>query len=246
MRWAAGSRSTSVPSTCCARSAPTRSAPAAALNWERPFTGALGDLWKITLHRRRGRLHRARASTSSPISRPVGSTETARAQPTAALMVRWPFVRDAGEPGHAADRADRADRRSAPTRAHRERTNTSRTRTASTSSSPTRTCSRSTAIPGIDRLEGGLRAQCRRCTPTGAGAAATFDGLVGQSYRAHKDDTFPVASGLERQRLRHRGAGHDRAGELARPHLPLPARQGQSQRAFRRGRGHGRARRSSA
>ena len=68
----------------------------------------------------------------------------ARAQPQAALDFRWPFMRDSGAWGTAADRADRADRR-CDRRPATARSTSIRTRTALTSNSPTPTCSASTA-----------------------------------------------------------------------------------------------------
>jgi LPS-assembly protein len=51
---------------------------------------------------------------------------------------------------------------------------------------------------GIDRLEGGVRANVAMHGAWYLGGV-TFDGLVGQSYRTNKDDVFPEASGLHDQ-----------------------------------------------
>jgi len=50
--------------------------------------------------------------------------------------------------------------------------------------------------PGIDRLENGMRANVGFETEWFLGNGGTIDGLIGQSYRAHKDDTFAPGSGL--------------------------------------------------
>ncbi|MGH7160923.1 MAG: LPS-assembly protein LptD, partial [Acetobacteraceae bacterium] len=51
-------------------------------------------------------------------------------------------------------------------------------------------------FPGIDRAEGGIRANYALHGAWYIGGV-TIDGLIGQSYRLHKDTTFPVGSGLE-------------------------------------------------
>ena len=53
-------------------------------------------------------------------------------------------------------------------------------------------------FPGIDRLEGGVRANVAMHGAWYLGGTA-FDGLVGQSYRTNKDNLFPAASGLQNQ-----------------------------------------------
>ncbi len=72
----------------------------------------------------------------------------------------------------------------------------SRTRTATTSSSPTRTSSASTNIRGST----GSRTACAPMSASRASGSSitggTIDRLIGQSYRAHPDDTFPPDSGL--------------------------------------------------
>lgn len=50
--------------------------------------------------------------------------------------------------------------------------------------------------PGIDRLENGMRANVGLQGTWFFNNGATLDGLIGQSYRAHTDDTFAPDSGL--------------------------------------------------
>ena len=71
---------------------------AARMNWERPFTGALGDLWKLILHVDTA-AYVANQFDQQPNFAPESSTETARALPTAGVKLNWPFVRDAGSLG---------------------------------------------------------------------------------------------------------------------------------------------------
>jgi len=51
-------------------------------------------------------------------------------------------------------------------------------------------------FPGRDQLEGGLRANVG-LKASWYIAGTVVDGLVGQSYRTHRDDNFPTGSGLE-------------------------------------------------
>jgi LPS-assembly protein len=51
-------------------------------------------------------------------------------------------------------------------------------------------------FPGIDRLENGMRANVGFESEWFLGNGGTIDGLIGQSYRAHTDDTFAPGSGL--------------------------------------------------
>jgi LPS-assembly protein len=50
--------------------------------------------------------------------------------------------------------------------------------------------------PGIDRLENGMRANLGFESEWFLGNGGTIDGLIGQSYRANKEDDFPPDSGL--------------------------------------------------
>jgi LPS-assembly protein len=49
---------------------------------------------------------------------------------------------------------------------------------------------------GVDRLEGGMRANAALHAAWYLPSGATVDGLVGQAYRLQKDDAFAVGSGL--------------------------------------------------
>ncbi len=50
--------------------------------------------------------------------------------------------------------------------------------------------------PGIDPLENGMRANLGFESEWFLGNGGTIDGLIGQSYRTHADDTFAPGSGL--------------------------------------------------
>ena len=65
------------------------------VNWARPFVGALGDLWKVTLHDDAAG-YDAMQFNEQPNFGPTSQVNTARALPQAALDFRWPFMRDSG------------------------------------------------------------------------------------------------------------------------------------------------------
>ena len=162
------------------------------VNWERPGVGAYGDVWKLTLHAD-GVAYNANDLNQLPNFSSVENSSTARGLPTAALELRWPLARDGVSMGSQliepiaqlilAPNTGSAGYRNVPNE---------------DSLAPEFTADNLFALnrfPGIDRLEGGVRANI------GVHAAwywgdATFDGLIGQSYRLHKDDTFPSYVGL--------------------------------------------------
>ena len=95
MRWAAASASMPARSMWCAPTAPTRRRASLTVNWSRPFVGALGDLWKVTLHTDAA-AYDASDFNQQPNFGPKSQIDAARAQPQAALDFRWPFMRDSG------------------------------------------------------------------------------------------------------------------------------------------------------
>jgi LPS-assembly protein len=52
-------------------------------------------------------------------------------------------------------------------------------------------------FPGVDRLEGGMRANLALHAAWFFPAGGSVDGLVGQAYRLQEDSLFPATSGLE-------------------------------------------------
>lgn len=163
------------------------------LNWDRPYVGALGDLWTVTLH-----VDSAAYSASKFNEQPnygaYSKVNSAQAMPTAALMLRWPFARDAGSWGSQVIEP-----------------------MAQIILAPNGSSYINTKIPdedsldldftdanlfalnrfaGVDRLEGGPRANVAM---HGAwySPAGTFDALIGEGFRLQRDDAFPVGSGLD-------------------------------------------------
>ena len=176
------------------------------MNWERPATGALGELYKLILHVDSAAYH-ATQLNAQPSWGPTEASDTAQAMPTAALNFRWPFSRSVGAYGTqtiepilqviAAPYGSSYGIRS------RNGVNYVNSLVPNEDSlDPEFTDANLFSLnrfPGIDRLEGGPRAAAALHASWYFPSGAVVDGLVGQSYRTKKDDAFPVGSGLENQ-----------------------------------------------
>jgi LPS-assembly protein len=162
------------------------------VNYERPFTGPLGDLWKITLHGDSA-AYDASHMYAQPNFSPVNKIDTARAQPQVSVDMRWPFMRDSGawgsqliEPITQVILAPQIG-------------NSQLTRIPNEDSLDLEFTDANlfgfNRFSGIDRLEGGVRANVAM-----HGAwylnGTTFDALIGQAYQAARDNSMPVGSGL--------------------------------------------------
>ena len=172
------------------------------LNWERPAVGALGDVWKATLNLQTGG-YESRQLDASPSWGPRNAAGAAQAMPTAALELRWPF-------SHSGDWGTqviepRVQLVGAPNasgyRLQKDGDGTLFVNSAvpnEDSLVPELSDSNLFSLnrfPGIDRLEGGLRANVA-LHAAWDWQGGDLDALVGQSYREHKDAAFPVGSGL--------------------------------------------------
>ena len=165
------------------------------VNWERPFVGALGDLWKVTLHTD-AIAYSANSFNAQPNFGTQSQINDARALPQVALDFRWPFMRDSGAWGTqliepmvqllAAPQTGDSQLNKYPNEDSLDLEFTDANLFGFN------------RFPGIDRLDGGERANVAL-----HGAwylnGTTFDGLLGQSYRTNKDNLFPEASGLHDQ-----------------------------------------------
>jgi LPS-assembly protein len=165
------------------------------MNWERPFTGDLGDLWTIKLH---GDAvgYDATDLNEQPNWAMRNAVDDARALPQAAVDVRWPFARDSGSWGSQL-LEPMAEVIVAP------QTGTSQLQKYPNEDSLDFEFTDANLFgfnrfPGIDRLEGGVRANVALHAAWYLGGT-TFDGLIGQSYQTTKDSLFPEASGLHDQ-----------------------------------------------
>ena len=168
---------------------------AAVLNWQRPFAGAFGEVYGLTLQNVAAG-YTATSLNQNPNYVPVGGAETVRDHPQVAIEVRWPLVRDGGRLGTqviepiaqvvAGPQTGGLRAQRVPNEDSLDFEFTDQNLFALNK------------FPGVDRLEGGVRANVGLHLNWSV-AGANLDALVGQSYRAHRDDTFPVGSGLERR-----------------------------------------------
>jgi LPS-assembly protein len=163
------------------------------MDYERPFSGLLGDQWKITLHGDAA-AYDATVLNGVPNFSPQNSSSTARALPQVAVDFRWPFARDGGAWGTqiiepiaqviVAPQSGDSQLRRIPNEDSLDFEFTDANLFGFN------------RFTGIDRLDGGVRANVALHGAWYLGGT-TFDGLVGQSYRTNKDNIFPAASGLQ-------------------------------------------------
>ena len=162
------------------------------LNWERPVRGQLGDLWKMTLHADAAAYH-ATKFNEQPNFGTKAEVGTTRALPQVALEARWPFERDGGAWGQqviepiaqviGAPRAGNSQYRKIPNEDSLDLEFTDQNLFSLN------------RFPGIDRLEGGVRANVGLHTAWFLNGVA-FDGLFGQSFRTERDTSLTAQSGL--------------------------------------------------
>ena len=166
----------------------------ATLNWERPFIGPIGELYGLTLQGIAAG-YSATSLNQNPNYAPIGSTEAARGHAQAALKVSWPLLRPTERGSQliepivqviAAPNTGASKRYKIPNEDSLDFEFTDQNLFALN------------RYPGIDRLEGGVRANVGLHLNWTVGT--TFiDGLVGESFRSHRDSTFPVGSGLDKR-----------------------------------------------
>ena len=165
------------------------------LNWSRPFVGALGDLWTVTLHND-AIGYDASAFNQQPNFGPVSQVDTARSQPQAALDFRWPFMRDSGSWGTQL-LEPMAEIVVGPQTGDSQNTKYPNEDSFDLEFSDANLFGFN-RWPGIDRLDGGVRANVAMHGAWYLGGT-TFDGLIGQSYRTNVDNLYPEATGLHDQ-----------------------------------------------
>jgi len=162
------------------------------VNWSRPFVGALGDLWKVTLHTDAA-AYNASDFNEQPNFGPKSQIDAARAQPQAALDFRWPFMRDSGDWGTQLIEPI-AQIVVGPQVGDSQRTRYPNEDSLDLEFSDVNLFGFN-RYPGIDRLDGGVRANVALHGTWYLGGT-TFDALIGQSYRTAPDNQFPESSGL--------------------------------------------------
>ena len=163
--------------------------------YERPFTGLLGDKWKITFHGD-AEAYDAAELNDLPNFSNMRSIDRARALPQVAVDVSWPFARDSGVWGTqliepiaqmiVAPQSGDSQIRRYPNEDSLDFEFTDANLFGFN------------RFTGTDRLDGGVRANVGLHGAWFLGGT-TFDGLIGQSYRTNKDNLFPESSGLHDQ-----------------------------------------------
>jgi LPS-assembly protein len=164
-------------------------------NWERPFTGALGDLYKLVLHVDSA-AYTAHGIGLEPNFSSSDTTQTAQAMPTAAIDMHWPFMRDTGTKGSQIVEPI-VQLIGAPNGSSYGRNNRVPDEDALDLEFTDSNLFSLNRFPGIDRLEGGMRANVALHAAWNFDGGSVLDGMVGQSYRAKADKAFPTGSGLD-------------------------------------------------
>jgi LPS-assembly protein len=165
------------------------------VNWDRPYVGPLGDVWKFTLHNTAA-AYAATDFNEQPNFGTVNDISAARDLPQGALQLNWPFMRDGGawgtqviEPILQVVTAPQVGNSQYNLYPNEDSLDLQFTDTNLFSLN---------RFPGIDRLEGGSRAVAGLHTAWYLNGT-TFDSLIGQSYQSAKDNNFTQTSGLHDQ-----------------------------------------------
>jgi LPS-assembly protein len=165
------------------------------LEWDRPFTGDLGELYKIIMHVDAA-AYTATDLNQQPTYASITSTETARAQPTLGVQFNWPFMR-VGETTGSQTIEPIVQVLEGPNSGRFLRSNVPNEDSLDFDFTDANLFAVN-KFPGIDRVEGGARANYGVHGVWTIGHS-TVDALVGQSYRVHQDDSFPLESGLDKR-----------------------------------------------
>jgi LPS-assembly protein len=165
------------------------------VNWERPFVGALGDLWKVSLHGD-AIAYNATAFNQQPNFATYSKVNAARALPQMAVDFRWPFMRDSGDWGVQVIEP-MVQLIVAPQTGNSQINKYPNEDSLDFEFSDTNLFGFN-RFNGIDRLEGGVRLNAALHGTWYLGGT-TFDGFIGQSYRTNKDNLFPAYTGLHDQ-----------------------------------------------
>ena len=161
------------------------------VRWDRPFTGVFGERYGLTL-RTDAAAYSATSLDQNPNYYTKGSSQVVRAQPNAALEVRWPFVRE----GWGRQLIEPIAQLVAGPNAGGLRKQEIPNEDSLDFEFTDQNLFSINKFPGIDRQEGGIRLNAGLHLNWTVGGMS-LDQLVGQSYRTHRDDTFPIGSGLD-------------------------------------------------
>jgi LPS-assembly protein len=165
------------------------------VNWERPFVGEFGDLWKVTLHGDAA-AYDAADFNEQPNYGTHANVDNARALPQVAVDFRWPFMRDSGAWGTQVIEP-RLQLVAAPQVGNSQNDKYPDEDSLDVEFSDANLFGFN-RFPGIDRLEGGVRLNAA-LQGTWYLGGTTFDAFIGQSYSDSKSSVFPEYTGLHNQ-----------------------------------------------
>ena len=164
-------------------------------NWARPAIDRFGGVWNLML-RLDSAAYAATQFDQLPNFAATRQAHASQAMPTAALQWRWPLLRDAGTWGTQVIEPI-LQIAASPRGVSYLR---SRTRIPNEDSFDFEFTDANlfalNRFPGVDRLEGGVRAAAALRGAWTFPSGAKLEGLVGQSWRLAPDPSFPAASGL--------------------------------------------------
>jgi LPS-assembly protein len=195
--------------------------------WERPEIDRLGGVWNLML-RLDSAAYAANQFDQLPNFAALRQTNASQAMPTMALNWRLPLVRRAGEWGTQVVEPIlqvAAGPRGASYLRSRVRIPNEDSFDFEFSEANLFALNR---FPGVDRLEGGVRAAGALRGAWTFPSGAKLEGLVGQSWRLQRDTAFPAATGL-------RDTASDIVSKVAftpTPWLDLTSRQRFDRKSF--------------
>ena len=160
-----------------------------------PFQDSLGELWSADLHIDAAAYNASDLNAYPNYDANSEHASEGRALPQVALNYRWPIMNDSGLLGSQLFQPI-VQLIGAPIISN----NVNRTKIPNEDSYDFQFTDANlfgfNKYPGVDRLENGMRANLGLESEWFLGNGGVIDGLIGQSYRAHKDATFPPGSGL--------------------------------------------------
>ncbi len=158
-----------------------------------PFNGPLGQIWQARVQLVTASYNSTRLDQQPNFST-LNASDTARAQPYGALFMRWPFVRSAGAYGSQILEPE-LQFVASPQIGNSQNTRIPNEDSLDLEYSDANLFSFN-RYPGIDRLEGGERVDYAMHAAWYLPGGALLDGIIGQSYRFHKDAVYLPLSGL--------------------------------------------------
>ncbi len=161
--------------------------------WERRDVGRLGDVWKFGLHLDSAAYAASQFNEQPNYGSATGVT-SAQAMPTASAELHWPLARDAGNWGSQLIEPI-AQVLVAPRGSNYVNTKIPNEDALDLEFTDANLFAINRFV-GIDRLEGGVRANVALHAAWYFPGGGQLDGLIGQGYRAAKDNIYPAGSGL--------------------------------------------------